>query len=108
MEILLRDSDIDIDAKTQVGMTPLHLVCMNGDLEMCRLLLRHGAEITSKTADCSTPLHIAIFNNCNTEVAELLIKEGRLYSNELRNHSTCDNSELAVMKGNLNGFIIAC
>lgn len=78
MEILLRESDIDIDAKTQVGMTPLHLVCMNGGLEMCRLLLRHGADITSKTTDCSTPLHIAIFNNCNTEVAELLIKEGTL------------------------------
>lgn len=108
MEILLRDSDIDIDAKTQVGMAPLHLVCMNGDLEMCRLLLRHGAEVASKTADCSTPLHIAIFNNCNTEVAELLIKEGRLYSNELRNYSTCDNSELAVTKANSNGFIIAC
>lgn len=88
MEILLRDSDIDIDAKTQVGMTPLHLVCMNGDLEMCRLLLRHGAEITSKTADCSTPLHIAIFNNCNTEVAELLIKEATAKLMNVSNMST--------------------
>ena len=75
VDLLARDSDIDVNAKTQVGMTALHLVCMNGDLEICRILLRHGADITAKTADHSTPLHTAIFS-CNTQLAELLIKEG--------------------------------
>ena len=75
VDLLTRDSDIGVNVKTQVGMTALHLVCMNADLEICRILLRHGADITAKTADCSTPLHTAIFS-CNTQLAELLIKEG--------------------------------
>lgn len=75
VDLLVRDSDIDVNARTQVGMTALHLVCLNGDLEICRSLLRHGAEITAVTVDCSTPLHTAIFG-CHTELAEFLIKEG--------------------------------
>lgn len=77
VDVLVRDSDIDVNARTQIGMTVLHLVCMNGDLDICRILLRHGADITAKTADFSTPLHTAIFN-CNPQLAELLIKEGKL------------------------------
>lgn len=76
VDLLVRDTDIDVNAKTQVGMTALHLVCMNGDLEICRTLLRHNADIRAKTADDSTPLHTAIFN-CNTHLAELLIKRGQ-------------------------------
>ena len=76
VELLVQDSDIDINAKTQVGMTPLHLVCMNGDPDICRVLLGHGADITAKTADNCTPLHTAVFS-CNTQLAELLIKEGK-------------------------------
>jgi len=76
VDLLVRDTDIDVNAKTQVGMTALHLVCMNGDLEICRTLLRHDADIRAKTADDSTPLHTAIFN-CNTHLAELLIKQGQ-------------------------------
>ena len=75
VDLLVRDSDIDVNACTQVGMSALHLVCMNGDLEICRILLRHGADITAKTADYSTPLHTAIFS-CHPQLAELLIKEG--------------------------------
>jgi len=74
VDLLVRDSDIDVNACTQVGMSALHLVCMNGDLEICRILLRHGADITAKTADYSTPLHTAIFS-CHPQLAELLIKE---------------------------------
>ena len=76
VDLLVRDTDVDVNAKTQVGMTALHLVCMNGDLEICRTLLRHDADIRAKTADDSTPLHTAIFN-CNTQLAELLIKQGQ-------------------------------
>ena len=76
VDLLVRDTDIDVNAKTKVGMTALHLVCMNGDIEICRTLLRYDADIRAKTADESTPLHTAIFN-CNTHLAELLIKQGQ-------------------------------
>lgn len=75
VDLLVRDTDIDVNARTQVGMTALHLVCTNGDLEICRTLLRHGADIRAKTIDDNTPLHTAIFS-CNTHLAELLIKQG--------------------------------
>lgn len=72
--MLVRDTDIDVNAKTQVGLTALHLVCINGDKEICQTLLRHGADITAKTAELSTPLQVAIFS-CNTSLAEMLIKQ---------------------------------
>ena len=77
VDLLVRDADIDVNTKTQVGMTALHLVCINGDTEICRTLLRHGADIRAKTADHSTPLHSAIFS-CNANIAEMLIKQGWL------------------------------
>ena len=89
--MLVRDTDIDVNTKTQVGLTALHLVCINGDKEICQTLLRHGADITAKTAELSTPLQVAIFS-CNTSLAEMLIKQGWLETL----FSLCSNFRLRV------------
>ena len=94
VDLLVRDTDVDVNAKTQVEMTALHLVCMNGDLEICRTLLRHDADIRAKTADDSTPLHTAIFN-CNTHLAELLIKQGQ-WVDFVKNRCQCLSSSRPV------------
>jgi ankyrin repeat protein len=42
------------------GATPLIRAANNGDMEMVKLLLEHGADATLSTADRQTPIHAAI------------------------------------------------
>ena len=42
-ELLVKASDIDIDAQNSVGQTPLHIACSRGNFNVVRLLLNKGA-----------------------------------------------------------------
>ena len=42
-ELLLKASDIEIDAQNSVGQTPLHVACARGNWNVVRMLLEHGA-----------------------------------------------------------------
>ena len=42
------------------GATPLIRAAANGDLEIVKLLLAHGADATMAMADRQTPIHAAI------------------------------------------------
>ena len=77
MELLVQRRDVDINFRMNCGSSALHLVCISGDLEICRLLLRNGADIQAKTSDGGTVLHAAVFS-CNANVAELLINQGEI------------------------------
>lgn len=41
------------------GVSSLHLVCKNGEIADCRLLLEQGADINAQDEDGLTPLHLA-------------------------------------------------
>lgn len=45
-ELLLKSSDIEIDAQNSVGQTPLHVGCSRGNWNVVRLLLNSGASST--------------------------------------------------------------
>lgn len=56
---------------------PLHLAAENGDLDLCKFLLRHGAKIdvtTSKYGLC--PWHLALYHGY-ADLAEFLLTNGR-------------------------------
>lgn len=42
-ELLVKASDIEIDAQNSVGQTPLHIACSRGNWNVVRLLLKKGA-----------------------------------------------------------------
>lgn len=42
-ELLVKASDIEIDAQNSVGQTPLHIACSRGNFNVVRLLLNKGA-----------------------------------------------------------------
>lgn len=51
-------------AHTQVrsrrcGWTPLHDACLNNDTDLVALLLQHGADVSVRDMDGTTPLHLA-------------------------------------------------
>jgi ankyrin repeat protein len=48
---------------------PIHVAAVHGDVDMCRLLVSHGAQLDSRNGVRETPMHIAIQHN-HIQVAE--------------------------------------
>ena len=59
-ERLLRsDPRLDVNATTGDGLTALHQMAIDDNLEMCRWLLRHDADVNCRDNEGWTPLHAA-------------------------------------------------
>ena len=42
-------------------ITPLHLACYNGSLQLVKLLIKNGAKMNGKDSDGDTPLAMAVY-----------------------------------------------
>jgi len=64
--------------------TPLHLALRQGWLDVARILVQHGADVTARNKDGTTPLHLVssvtpqLFRKSPEEYAEvtILLKRG--------------------------------
>ena len=65
---LLLDAGADVDGRGEGGFTALHSAAQNGDEELVRLLLEHGADPGVATRDGMRPADLA----ANERVRELL------------------------------------
>ena len=52
------DPNIGMTSK-KLGITPLAIAAQNGHFDVCKLLIRYGAKLTSKGAQGKTPVHHA-------------------------------------------------
>jgi serine/threonine protein kinase len=66
--------EIDLDAVTDTGKTPLHLAAAKGFLDMVQILVNAGAELNKQDIDGNTPLHIASIGGFSELVEWLLGK----------------------------------
>jgi len=69
----------DVDAKSGIGLTPLHEAADRLSKEIAELLIAKGADVNAKNDDGETPLHYAAFvgqKEIPKEIAELLIAKG--------------------------------
>jgi ankyrin repeat protein len=73
--VLLLERGADPNAAQPGGWTALHLAAANGDVALCRALLKHRAKRTAMSDDRTRPLDFAIENR-HHEVVRLL-KSGR-------------------------------
>ena len=65
---------IIIDTVDDTRYTPLHLASLRGHFEIVRLLIKHGAEVTSQ-GSYQTVLHLASSSRC-ADTVRLLLEEG--------------------------------
>ena len=66
---------IDIEARDELGRTPLHTAAWENSLDVARDLIDLGADIEAKEDEGGTPLHTAAQRN-SLDVARLLIEKG--------------------------------
>ena len=93
---------IDINARDNVGLTPLHWACYNGHIETAKTLLDHGAKVNVKNDCGQTSLHFASRYGY-TETAKILLDHGAKVNvknncGDTPLHSACCNGHAEVAK----------
>ena len=73
----------DVNAKTDIGSTPLHPATYSGHKEIVELLIAKGADVNAKMTTDETPLDNAIERQ-HTEIADLLSKHGGIRDVKLK------------------------
>jgi ankyrin repeat protein len=69
------DKGANVNARTDKGMTPLHIACDRGDLSMIMALLDRGADVNARNNVQRTPLHYACIVG-NMKLAMALVDRG--------------------------------
>ena len=76
VEFLIVEHSQDVNSRGFTdNATPLHLASKCGKMEVARMLLNHGADVTAQNKDGETPLHLASQEG-QEEVARMLIEHG--------------------------------
>lgn len=69
-------------------VTPLHIACRDGRVEIARLLVDYGADPTVKTTNKKTPLMMAC-TNVHPDIVEILFCSGKLTDEDVYARDKC-------------------
>jgi ankyrin repeat protein len=75
VEAILKATPQARDARSPLGITPLHYAAMNEDSGPLKALLAAGAAVNARDGEGRTPLHMAAFST-RTANAKLLLEGG--------------------------------
>jgi ankyrin repeat protein/Tol biopolymer transport system component len=75
LKTILAEDSSAVSLRDENGMTPLHWAVHKGQLEICRILLAHGADPNLGDKDKDTPLHAASYAG-KKEIVGLLLANG--------------------------------
>jgi ankyrin repeat protein len=96
--IMLSEKNVNLEVKDENEASPLIITCIKKNIEMCKLLLLHGANINSSDKFGNTALHYcSIYGYLN--ILDILIKNGanieaknNIGQTPLHNASLCSQS----------------
>lgn len=71
---LIIEGKCEISPEDDYGMTPLHISCQNGHIEVAKFLVDKGADVDHKDTQGQIPLNHAVGNN-HKGIIKLLIFE---------------------------------
>ena len=100
---LLSDSQCPVDAKGQDGYSALHYSCKYGHVDIVKTLVKHKANVNTKTDSGDTPLTLAAINKHDNVVhalsdynCEVLAKDKDSYNALL--HSSCERGYVGIVR----------
>lgn len=96
VEKLLAANKTVIDARTELGSTPLHLAATNSNPEVAKLLVSKGANINARDNNGTTPLHLAAYTGKKELVEFFLSKGADAYARDFKNETPRDKAERAL------------
>ena len=72
VEHLVKECEVDINARDKMGSTPLHIAATYRNVEVVRTLLEHSADLCLKDKQKQTPLHRAAQEGCKGCIEAIL------------------------------------
>lgn len=81
-----------INARTELGSTPLHVAASSSNPGIAKLLVARGANINAKDNNDTTPLHIAAYTGKRELVEFFLSKGADAYAIDFKNETPRDKA----------------
>lgn len=96
VEKLLTTNKNLVNARTELGATPLHMAATNPDPEVAKLLVSRGANVNGKDNNSATPLHFAAYNGKKDLVNFFLASGADSYAQDFKGQTPRDLAEQAL------------
>jgi len=81
-----------VNARTELGSTPLHIAATRSNPEIAKLLLARGANINARDNNDTTPLHIAAYTGKKELVEFFLSKGADAFAKDFKNETPHDKA----------------
>lgn len=81
-----------INARTELGSTPLHIAATSSNPEIAKLLVARGANVNARDNNGTTPLHIAAYTGRKELVEFFLSKGADAYAKDFKNETPRDKA----------------
>lgn len=98
MEKILNADKKLINARTELGSTPLHIAATSANPEIARLLIARGANVNARDNNDTTPLHIAAFTGKKELVEFFLSKGADPYAKDFKNETPRDKAHHSLSR----------
>lgn len=98
VEKLLAANKTLINARTELGSTPLHLAATNTNAEVAKLLVSKGANVNARDNNGTTPLHLAAYTGKKELVEFFLSKGADAYARDFKNETPRDKAEISLSR----------
>lgn len=96
VEKMLAANKTLVNARNELGSTPLHVAAGNPNAEIAKLLVAMGADVNARDKNSTTPIHISAYTGKKELVEFFLSKGADAYAKDFKGETPRDFAEHAL------------